>query len=108
MDISTHITALTTSYYFKVTTKTILTKELYGLYPGTWVKVPKISTPQHGPFSKWVYQLYNYLPTLTLTVSVQKKRIRYIKTSTIKSTALIYGIYPLLTEHYRVETLDQL
>jgi hypothetical protein len=44
-----------------------------------------------------VYRLYNYLPTLTLTVSVQKKRIGYIKTSTIKSTALIYGGYPLLT-----------
>jgi hypothetical protein len=26
----------------------------------------------------------------------------------IKSTALIYGGYPLLTEHYRLETLDQL
>jgi hypothetical protein len=36
-------------------------------------------------------------PTLTLTVSVQKKRIVYIKTSTIKLTALIYGVYPLLT-----------
>jgi hypothetical protein len=36
-------------------------------------------------------------PTLTLTVSVQKKRIGYIKTSTIKLTALIYGVYPLLT-----------
>jgi hypothetical protein len=36
-------------------------------------------------------------PTLTLIVSVQKKRIGYIKTSTIKLTALIYGVYPLLT-----------
>jgi hypothetical protein len=36
-------------------------------------------------------------PTLTLRVSVQKKRIQYIKTSTIKLTALIYGVYPLLT-----------
>jgi hypothetical protein len=31
------------------------------------------------------------------TVSVQKKRIGYIKTSTIKLTALIYGGNPLLT-----------
>jgi hypothetical protein len=36
-------------------------------------------------------------PTLTLTVSVQKKRMGYIKTSTIKLAALIYGVYPLLT-----------
>jgi hypothetical protein len=78
------------------------------LYPGTRVKVPKISTPQHWPSSKWVYRLYNYLPTLTFTFSVQKKWIGYIKTSIIKSTALIYGGYPLLTQHYRVETLDQL
>jgi hypothetical protein len=41
-------------------------------------------------------------------VLVHKKRIGYIKTSTIKSTALTYGIYPLLTGHYHVETLDQL
>jgi hypothetical protein len=47
-------------------------------------------------------------PTLTLSVSAQKKRIGYIKTSTIKSTALFYRANPLLTEHYFVETLDQL
>jgi hypothetical protein len=34
--------------------------------------------------------------------------VGYIKTSTIKSTALTYVVYPLLTGHYRVETLDQL
>jgi hypothetical protein len=52
--------------------------------------VPRISTPRHRPSSKWVNQLYDYLPTLTLTVSVQKKRIGYIKTSTIKPTAFAH------------------
>jgi hypothetical protein len=43
--------------------------------------VPKISTLRHWPSSKWVNQLYDYLPILTLTVSAQKTRIGYIKTS---------------------------
>jgi hypothetical protein len=38
--------------------------------------VPKISTLQHWPSSKWVNQLYDYLPTLTLTVSVRKEKDR--------------------------------
>jgi hypothetical protein len=75
----------------------------YFMYPGTRVKVPRISTPR-----QWVYRLYDYLPTLTLTVLVQKKRIGYIKTSTGKSTVLTYDKYPLLTGQYHVETLDQI
>jgi hypothetical protein len=47
-------------------------------------------------------------PNPDLTVSAQKTRIGYIKTSTIKSTALFYGGNPLLKEHYCVETLGQL
>jgi hypothetical protein len=37
-----------------------------------------------------------------------EERIGYIKTSTIKSTALFHRGNPLLTKHYRGETLDQL
>jgi hypothetical protein len=47
MDISSHITASMTSYYLEVTTKTLLTGDLQALYPGTRVKVPKISTLRH-------------------------------------------------------------
>jgi hypothetical protein len=47
-------------------------------------------------------------PILTLTVSVWKKRIGYIKTSKVKSTTLFHKENPLLTKHYRGETLVQL
>jgi hypothetical protein len=47
-------------------------------------------------------------PILTLTVSVWRKRIGYIKTFTIKLTALFHRLKPLLTKHYHGETLDQL
>jgi hypothetical protein len=108
-DISTHITASTISYYLEVTTKNSfnqrairtvswhMDKSAQDIY-ATALTILQVGHPN----------IYNYLPTLSLKVSVQKKRIGYIKTSTIKSTALIYGGYPLLTEHYRVETLDQL
>jgi hypothetical protein len=71
-------------------------------------KAQNISTPRHWPSSKWVNRLYDYLPILTLTVSVWKKRIGYIKIFTIKSTPLFHRGKPLLTKHYRGETLDHL
>jgi hypothetical protein len=109
MDISTHITASTISYYLEVTTKNSFNQR--AIRTVSWhmdksaqdIYAMALTILQVGHPN-----IYNYLPTLTLKVSVQKKRIRYIKTSTIKSTALIYGGYPLLTEHYHVETLDQL